>query len=336
MNIRSSWSILCGLGLLAAPLSSAWATYIGDLVYCDQNANGIYEPEAGDYGLDGVNVRVVCTAASGAVCSDLTTTTGGVDLSVDANDLASKCGVAGSSAPLTWNPLDPADQQGRWVVDVFPDCASQARPWTCSVVVDSTTVPAGCNVLVTPRLGGPPNDGNLDGDYCDAEDGPFPEGQRLGSNSSAGGPTDCNAEPDPAPGEGSFTTIVNRFDDNCALYNDFGYTPDEPPPPGGEGCTPGYWRNHLEDWPPTGLSPADDFDTTFGVDFFSPDITLDDAIRLGGGGNRKVARHGTAGLLSALHPDVGYPYTAAEVIAFVQSGDADPLVEANELGCEIP
>jgi hypothetical protein len=110
--------------------------------------------------------------------------------------------------------------------------------------------------------------------------------------------------------------------------------PEEPP--GGEGCTPGYWKNHLEDWPPTGLDIVDDFDTTFGVDLFDPDITLADAINAKGGGDNKLARHGTAALLSALHPDVNYPFTPDEVIAFVQAGDADPLVEANELGCDIP
>ena len=106
-------------------------------------------------------------------------------------------------------------------------------------------------------------------------------------------------------------------------------------PTGGEGCTPGYWRNHLEDWPPTGYSPDDIFDSVFGTSYFSPTYTLDDAIWQGGGGVNRLARHGTAALLSSAHPDVDYPYTVAEVIAFVQAGDADPLAQANELGCYI-
>lgn len=108
--------------------------------------------------------------------------------------------------------------------------------------------------------------------------------------------------------------------------------------PGGEGCTPGYWRNHLSDWATTGYSPSDDFDTVFGVNLFEPDITLGTAIRLGGGGVNKIARHGTAGLLSAAHPEVDYPYTVAQVIAIVQGGgiNIDLLVGANEQGCNIP
>jgi hypothetical protein len=106
--------------------------------------------------------------------------------------------------------------------------------------------------------------------------------------------------------------------------------------PGGEGCSPGYWKKHLEDWPSTGYSPDYDFDTTFGVDLFSPDITLGEAVNAKGGGVQRLARHGTAALLSAVHPDVDYPFTEAEVIALVQAGNVDPLAVANELGCEIP
>jgi hypothetical protein len=103
----------------------------------------------------------------------------------------------------------------------------------------------------------------------------------------------------------------------------------------GEGCTPGYWRNHFEMWAATGYSPGDDFDSTFGVDLFDPDITLGDAIWLGGGGANRLARHGTAALLSAAHPDVDYPYTVGEVILAVQGGDASTLAEANELECPL-
>ena len=108
-----------------------------------------------------------------------------------------------------------------------------------------------------------------------------------------------------------------------------------PPPPGDEGCSPGYWKNHLDSWVATGYSPDDDFDGTFGVYLFDPNITLGEAIRKGGGGVKKLARHGTAALLSAAHPAVGYPLSVADVIAAVQAGDAETLADANELGCPI-
>ena len=46
---------------------------------------------------------------------------------------------------------------------------------------------------------------------------------------------------------------------------------------------------------------------------------------------KKVARHGTAALLNASHPEVNYPLTPAEVIAAVQAQDVDDLVVNNEL-----
>ncbi len=109
---------------------------------------------------------------------------------------------------------------------------------------------------------------------------------------------------------------------------------------GGEGCTPGGWRNHLGAWPPTGLSPDDDFDTIFGVDLFDPDKTLNQTIRLGGGGVRKLARHGTACLLNAASPGVDYDLTEEQCIDIIRTGssnglDIDDVVFFNEQGCSV-
>jgi len=106
--------------------------------------------------------------------------------------------------------------------------------------------------------------------------------------------------------------------------------------PGGEGCTPGYWKqpHHFDSW--VGYTQNQDFDTVFGVNFFNPNRTLLVALQTGGGGLNRLGRHGTAALLNA-EPNSGvdYPYTTAEVIALVQAGDADALEEANELGCPL-
>lgn len=120
------------------------------------------------------------------------------------------------------------------------------------------------------------------------------------------------------------TTVQATADATCVIEEQ-----------GDEGCTPGYWKNHLSSWGPTGYSPTDDFDTVFGVDLFNPDITLQQAINMGGGGVNKLARHGTAALLNATHPDLNYPLTEAEVIAYVQAGNSEILVEYNELGCPL-
>jgi hypothetical protein len=116
-------------------------------------------------------------------------------------------------------------------------------------------------------------------------------------------------------------------------------------PPGGEGCTPGFWRNerHYGLW--TGYTPGADFDATFGVNFFNPNITLGVAVELNGGGLNALARHGVAGLLSAASASVDYQYTTAQVIAIVQGTGAyaglsvearkDLLEAANEAGCPL-
>jgi hypothetical protein len=102
------------------------------------------------------------------------------------------------------------------------------------------------------------------------------------------------------------------------------------------GCSPGYWRNHLERWAETGYAAGDDFDASFGVDLFSPDVTLGQAIELGGGDANELARHGTAALLSASHPGVNYPYAEDAVKALVKQGDPDGrLAAANNLGCPL-
>lgn len=114
-----------------------------------------------------------------------------------------------------------------------------------------------------------------------------------------------------------------------------------PPPGGGEGCTPGYWKqpHHLDSW--AGYSPDADYATTFGVDA-SFDLTLLGALRQGGGGEKALGRHAVAALLNAAS-DVDYASTTAEVIALVQdayaSGDfegaKDLLAGENEQECPL-
>ncbi|MFP7299304.1 hypothetical protein [Neobacillus niacini] len=114
-----------------------------------------------------------------------------------------------------------------------------------------------------------------------------------------------------------------------------------------EGCTPGFWRQpqHLDSWIPTGFEPLDDFDATFNVNFFDPNITLLQAVNLGGGGIEALARHAVAALLNSAHPDVDYPLSTTDVINLVQGIDPTNAQEVedlkdlfegfNELGCPL-
>jgi hypothetical protein len=139
------------------------------------------------------------------------------------------------------------------------------------------------------------------------------------------------------------SSTANRFHGGViTYYNAF------PPPAGGEGCTPGYWKQsqHFGNWPagyvPTGAG-ATDFDAALGVDAFTPNMTLLQALGLSGGGIKALARHAAAALLNAASDAVDYGMTVDEVKALVQSaivsGDyasaQTRLAALNESGCSL-
>jgi hypothetical protein len=145
---------------------------------------------------------------------------------------------------------------------------------------------------------------------------------------------------------GSFSNGGTLFLNN---YHGFviTFTNDQPDPPtgGNQGCTPGYWKQnqHFDSW--TAYAPGNDFDATFGVNFFTPNITLVEGAGRGGGGNSALARHAVAALLNAASGGVDYAYSIAQVIDIVQGDGAyagmgveqrkDLLAVANERGCPL-
>jgi len=128
--------------------------------------------------------------------------------------------------------------------------------------------------------------------------------------------------------------------------------PDEPPPGGLAGCTPGFWRqaHHYQYW--TTFTPTQTWSSVFtdpgshtaggrNGATFNGSTSLGAAVQLGGGGIFALARHGVAALLNAASPNVDYGMTPAQVIALVNSaiasGDYDTtknqLEALNERGC---
>jgi hypothetical protein len=92
---------------------------------------------------------------------------------------------------------------------------------------------------------------------------------------------------------------------------------------GCEGLTPGYWKNHLEDWPPTGYAPGDTVGSVFSaVSSHFPglaDDTLLEALSYPGGpgaegGARILLRAAVAALLNAAHPGLNFPDAPESVI----------------------
>ena len=93
------------------------------------------------------------------------------------------------------------------------------------------------------------------------------------------------------------------------------------------GCSPGYWKNHNEEWAGTGYSPAQTVGSVFSGASAFPSLasqTLQQALQGGGGpGNigaaRILLRAAVSALLNAAHPELNYPRSTAEVIADVNA-----------------
>lgn len=286
-NSRSRFRMSAGvvLALLAFAVPASAYQFVGDLVYCDQDANGIYD--GSDTKLDGVEVRVTCRDAGGTTCFDSTATTGALHPSVPAAAFDATCGsIAHYSAAS-------GDLAGRYLVEILgangavPGCSpfSSPVPIQCTVTVNEATLPSSCNGLVTPVIG-LPADGNGDGDWCDPQDGPFPEGQILGDSSTT--QAACEAAPSAGPSDGVQRTYHSPNRTSCSLYADFGYTPRAV---SGPTRTPGFWKTH-----PAAVAQV------LPVPFCGRTVTqVCDAIGLAsqqGGGLNAFTRHATTAALN--------------------------------------
>jgi hypothetical protein len=173
--------------------------------------------------------------------------------------------------------------------------------------------------------------------------------------------TPCDVVPVPNLGDNGLTTVVsagNTCDTVAMMEVDlfgsgaidnvlFAMSRDENGD--GEGCTPGYWKNHAglekkngkfqrDAWTPTGFDPDDWLDDVFAAagTYFGDDmVTLHDGLKLQGGSGPEGAaeilmRAAVAALLNAAHPDVSYSRTTAQVIgetnAALASGDRDTML----------
>jgi hypothetical protein len=109
---------------------------------------------------------------------------------------------------------------------------------------------------------------------------------------------------------------------------------------GGQGCTPGYWKQkqHFDSW--VKYKPGDSFAAIFGVPY---NLTLLQAMEQGGGGKNALGRHAVAALLNAAANGVSYYYIEREIISMVQqawaTGDYETtknlLAAENERGCPL-
>ena len=126
----------------------------------------------------------------------------------------------------------------------------------------------------------------------------------------------------------------------------------EPTQSGGEGCTPGYWKqpHHFDSWP-EGITPDTAYSAIFGRAInirtrdagLVTDPTLLQALSALGGKVNTAARHSTAAYLNAMTQDVSYDLTSDQIINNLQQSiddnDFGTLIEAlvnfNEQGCPL-
>ncbi len=118
---------------------------------------------------------------------------------------------------------------------------------------------------------------------------------------------------------------------------------------GNEGCTPGFWKNHPEEWaiPNSTLEQVYNVPDAFGLD----NRTLRQALSFHGGPGlagmaRNLLRHSVAGLLNIMHPDIEYPLNEFQIISrtntALNSGSRSTMeaqknefARFNSLGCPL-
>lgn len=187
---------------------------------------------------------------------------------------------------------------------------------------DSWTVVVDCPVC---------GDGVLDaGEECD--DGNLMDGDGCSAN--------CTITPycgDGVLDAGEECDDGNNVDgDDCSAVCTIEY--------GGEGCTPGYWKQyqHFVSWPGT-YAPDTLFADVF-EDAFSG-MTLLEVLELGGGGLNALGRHVVAALLNAASTNVDYDRSEMQVINMFNNGNPGSkdeyenvkniLTFFNEQGCPL-
>jgi len=125
--------------------------------------------------------------------------------------------------------------------------------------------------------------------------------------------------------QGFFIPVVENPDIDIEKY----IKVVQEPGGGGEGLTPGYWKqeHHFDDW--TNFSPTDLYNVVFGITNEPATFTLLDALKRGGGENKALGRHAVAAILNASHANIEYDMTVAQIIAAVQNaystGNFEPL-----------
>jgi hypothetical protein len=183
--------------------------------------------------------------------------------------------------------------------------------------------------------------GFLGGEDCAADGGVY-----------QGDDTTCDEVECPQPGACCFVMgfCLSKLEADCeamgGLWQGPGTscTPNPCAGDGGEGCTPGYWKqpHHYDSWTAP-YTPNTPFSAVFENAF--PGKSLVQVLSQGGGGLKALGRHTVAALLNAASAGVDYEFSVAEVISmfnntFPGNGGSynalkDIFEDFNESGCPL-
>lgn len=332
---------------------------IGDTVFCDGNQNGTQDP--GDTGvanvlvelLDSSNIVVKTTttnasgfysfavepgtytvriaasnfAVGGVLEGRLATTAGGNQQTktvTNANVLTYDFGYdCTPPCTITIGDLVWEDQDGDGIKDA-------GEPGIGGVAVN-LLFSATCNGVYVDLPGNATT--NASGGYsftglpkgCYRVDVSTPSGYTKTTGPNPG--QNNNSQSDPYD--------INANGEGCSdnLTADWGFQKNRT---GGQGCTPGYWKQtqHFDSW--VGYTPGQNFGTVFfgaGPNPASCTLcsqTLLQVVGNGGGGQDAFGRHAVAALLSASAGNVNYLYTVQNVIDLVKAAYVDGSFEAKK------
>ena len=130
-------------------------------------------------------------------------------------------------------------------------------------------------------------------------------GQRI--DQPAGGPVAIT----PTSFSNGGSVPLNSFHGFAYTFDNFVAPPPPPPPPvGGQGCSPGYWKNHNF---PAGFTKGQLFSSVFENAF--PGQSLQTVLSTGGGGLTALGRHTVSAYFNAVALGTNYELTPAQVVA---------------------
>ena len=189
--------------------------------------------------------------------------------------------------------------------------------------MDQSTAPAGCLSLITPLAVGPPTNANGDGDFCDAGDGPFPEGQPLGNLPVAFGLARVHVRGAARSRARKRRLQRRRRPRRHRRLLDLRRLRLRAAARG----LHGYWKQkqHFKSWP-AGYTPSQSVESVFDAPAF-PKLganSLLTALGYDGGTTLTEAakillRAGVAAVLNSAKPGLNYPRTTADIISQVNA-----------------